>query len=120
ENTSLEVDDGVRDVGFLTLIQAPAGQIRGIIRGTKDAAGGAVTVGFNHLEVIQNFALVPDMVAGGDHMDVQLKQFLGESGRDAETGGRVLPVGDDEVDGLVADSARQPVFDDGASGASED
>src|SRR5580704_1448217 len=74
-----------------------------------------MTVALGHLKVIEDFALVPDVVAGGDHVDVQLEQLLRERGRDAETSRRVLPVGNDQVDGVIADNARQPVLDDSPS-----
>ena len=59
------------------------------------------------------------MIAGRNNVDIQFKEFLGESGRDAEAGGGIFSVGDDEIDELITDDAGQTVFDDGASGASE-
>jgi len=55
------------------------------------------------------------VVTGGDDVDIQLKEFFGQRGSDAETRGRVFPVGNDEIDGLIADNAGQFVLDDGAS-----
>jgi len=51
-----------------------------------------------------------------DDVDIQLEEFFGERGSDSETGGRIFAVGDDEVDGLIADDAGQTVFYDGAAG----
>jgi len=103
----------------VTFIHAPAGHIRGVVCGTQHAALRAVTVAFDHLKVIENFALIPDMVAGGDDIDIQLEQFLGQRWSNSETGGRVLSVGDDEIDGVVANDAGKPIVDDGSSRPSE-
>jgi hypothetical protein len=62
----------------------------------------AGTVALGHLEIIDDFALIPDVVAGGDDVDVEIEQFLSERGCDAEAGGRVLAVGNDEIDGVIA------------------
>ena len=60
------------------------------------------------------------MIAGGDDVNIQFEEFFGERGSDAEAGGGIFAVGDDKIDELIADDAGQTVFDDGASGASED
>ena len=49
----------------------------------------------------------------------ELEQLFCQRRSDAETRSRVLPIGDDEIDGVVADNAGQAVFDDGASGPPE-
>src|ERR1700728_346223 len=120
ENASLKVDDGIRNFRLAALVQAPAGHIRGIVCGAKHAALGAVAVAFGHLKKIDDFALIPDVVAGGDDINIQFEQFFRETGSDAETRRRVFTVGDDKIDGLVADNAGQLVLDDGASGTPED
>ena len=78
-----------------------------------------MAIAIGHLKVIHDLALVPDVIAGGDHIDVQFEKLFGESRRDAEAGGRILSVGNHQVNGLIAHDAGQAVFDNGAAGASE-
>jgi hypothetical protein len=110
EHATLQVDHGVRDLSLLTLIEAPAGHIRGIVGGAQDAARGAMAVAFDHLKVIDDFAsLVPYMITGGDDIDIQFEELFGERGSDSETGSGVLAVGDDQVNELVAHDAGKTV-----------
>ncbi len=55
----------------------------------------AVFVG--NIEIIDDLALVPDVIAGRDYVHSHLEQVLRESRCDAETGSRVLSVGYDEI-----------------------
>ena len=68
------------------------------------------------VKVVDDLAFVPDVIAGGNDIDVEFEQFLGEGGRDAESGGGVFPVRDDQVDVSVANDSGQPVFDNGSAG----
>ena len=45
--------------------------------------------------------LAPDVVAGGEHVHPGVEQLEGDLGRDAGAVGRVLAVGDHEVDGAL-------------------
>jgi hypothetical protein len=53
------------------------------------------------LEEVNNLALVPDVVAGGDDIDAEIEKLLGQRWGDAKTGGRVLAIRDDEVDEVI-------------------
>src|SRR5208282_441741 len=119
KDSALQVDHSIRSFSLLSLVEAPAGHVGWIVGRAQNPACRSVAVAFDHLKVVDDFALVPDVVAGGDDVDIQLKQFFGERRRNAETGGRILAVGNDQVDGLIADNAGQPVFDDGAARTSE-
>jgi predicted sugar kinase len=52
--------------------------------------------------------LAPDVVAGGEHVHPGVEQLEGDLGRDAGAVGRVLAVGDHEVDGALVAKAGQP------------
>src|SRR5258708_1274497 len=104
----------------MTLIHAPAGHVRGIVRGTKHAALRPVPIAFGHLKEVDDLALVPNVIAGGNDVNVQLKQLFSQRGRDAETGSGVLAIRNDKIDGLIADNAGQSVLDDVPSGPPED
>jgi len=78
------------------LIHAPAGHIRGVVCRAKDTARRTVAIALDHLKKIDDLTFVPDVIAGGDDVDIQLEEFFGERGSDSETGGRIFAVGDDE------------------------
>src|SRR5271165_5219819 len=86
EHASLQIYHGVRNLVLVTLIDAPPWHISRIICRTEQSPVRAVAVALDHLKIIQNLALVPDVVAGGNDVDVELKQFLRECRRDAEAG----------------------------------
>ena len=71
-------------------------------------------------DVVERFLLVPDVVARGHHVDAAVEQLVADLARDAEAGGRVLGVGDDEVDRVAVDEGRQPVLDQVAPGPADD
>ena len=54
------------------------------------------------LEAGHHLALVPDVVAGGEHVDPQAEQVVRDLRRQAESASGVLTVGDHEIDGELA------------------
>ena len=82
-------------------IDAVAGQAVLQVGGAQDAAGAVVAVGGAELHVVDQLALVPDVVAGGDDVGAEVEEVFGEWRRDAEAAGGVFAVDDGEVD-LVA------------------
>ena len=59
------------------------------------------------VEQAHGLALVPDVIAAADDIDPGGENFLTDLFRDAEAAGRVLAVGDDEIDAELAAQARQ-------------
>src|ERR1700683_4297081 len=114
------MDHGIGNFALPALIEAPAGHIGGIVGRSQHAARGAVSIAFHHLKIIDDLALVPDVVAGSDYIDIQLEEFFGERGRYAEAGGGVFAVGDDEIDEVIAHDSRQAIFHNDSSGPSKD
>ncbi len=53
-------------------------------------------------DVIERLFLVPDVIAGRHHVHAQVEELVADFARDAEPRGRVLAVGDDEVDLMAA------------------
>src|SRR5262249_26256707 len=92
----------------------------GIVGGSQHTSRWPVAVAFDGLKIVDDFALVPDVIASGDDVNVQLEQFFGEGRCDAESGGRILAVGHDQVDFAFSYDSRQEVFDDRSSRPSED
>ena len=119
EDASLKINHGVGNAILLAFVHAPARKIRSVIRRPQQAAGGAVRIAVGRLKVVDDLALVPDVVAGGDDINAEIEQVFRERTGDTEATGRILPVGDDEINGAVFHQARQAVFDDVASGTSE-
>ena len=60
------------------------------------------------------------MVAAGDDVDAVREQVVGDFGSDAEAGGGIFAVGDDEVDLAVRDEVGQAIADDLAAGRTDD
>ena len=119
EHTSLQVDHSVGNFSFKSLIHARPRHVRRIIRRSQHAPCRSVPVALNHLKVIDDFALIPDVIAGCDHVDVQLEEFFRQRRSNAEASRRIFAVRNDQIDGVIADDSGQPVFDDISSRASE-
>ena len=60
------------------------------------------------------------MIAGGDDIDAKLEEFFRDLRRDAEAAGRVLAVGDRQVDAILFLQLGKPLMNDGATGPGED
>ena len=70
-------------------------------------------------EVIVDFALVPDVIAGGEDVEPVAEQFVGQMRRNAETSGGILGVGNSEVDLLVRHDLAQMLSNDGTARSCE-
>ncbi len=66
---------------------------------------------------VQRLALVPDMVAGGDHVGAGLERGAEDVVGDAEAAGRVLAVDDDEIEPEIRNQPGQLPPRGGAAGA---
>src|SRR5262249_14004603 len=62
----------------------------------------AVGISVGGGEIVHDLAFVPDVIAGGDHFNAKIKQVFGERRRDAESGGCVFAVRNNEVDRMIA------------------
>src|SRR4029077_2725433 len=56
-----------------------------------------------------DLAFVPDVIPGGDDVNVQFEQFFGKRRRNAEASRRVLPIRNNQIDAALAHDLRQPV-----------
>ena len=57
-----------------------------------------MAIGGDRLHVFDDFFLVPDVVAGGEHVGAEVEEFVGGSGGDAEAAGGVFGIDDDQID----------------------
>ena len=71
-------------------------------------------------DVVEDFLLVPDVIAGGHDVDAVPEDGIGNVAGDAEARGRVLDVGDHEVDVALLDERRDGPLRDLASRLAED
>jgi hypothetical protein len=60
------------------------------------------------------------VIAGGHHVHAPVEQLLADFARDAEPGGRVLGVGDHQIDAVVVDDRLQSLPHELAPGAADD
>ena len=70
-------------------------------------------------EVVNDFAFVPDMVAGGEDVNAEIEQIFGQRGGDSKPRGRIFAVGEHQINAMLAHQILQAIADDCASGASE-
>jgi hypothetical protein len=120
EDAALEVHDGVGLAGGeLALVDAEAGGADGVVGGTEDAAAADVGVGGDG-HVLEDLALVPDVVASGDDVSAEVEELFGDGGGDAEAACGVFSVDDEEVDGVGFDDVREVFADDVATGGAKD
>src|SRR5262249_38210408 len=71
-------------------------------------------------QVRVDLALAVGVVAEGDRVHAGSEQALGDAAGDADAVGRVLTVGDDEVEAELLAQPGQPLLDDAPSGRRED
>ena len=119
EYAALKVHDGVLLAGGkLALVDAEAGSSGGVVGGAQDAAAAVVGVGGDG-HVLEDLALVPDVVAGGDDMGSHVEDLFGEGRGDAEAACGVFAVDDEEVDGVGFDDVGKVLAYDVAAGGAE-
>ena len=106
-------------VAELAFVDAEAGCAVGIVGGTDDAAAADVGVGGDG-HVLEDFFLVPDVVAGGDDVGAEVEELFGKGGGDAEAAGGVFAVDDEEIDGVGFEDVGEMLADDVAAGRAED
>src|SRR5208337_2321516 len=59
------------------------------------------------VEVVGEFALVPDMISGGEHVDAEIEKLLGDLRGEAEATGGILSVGNAEIDAVLPEQRRK-------------
>lgn len=120
EDAALEVQHGVLlTVGKFTLVHAEAGGADRIVGRAKDATAAEVRVGRDG-HVLEDLALVPDVVAGRDDVGAHVEDLFGDGRGDAKASGSVLAVDDEEVDGVCLKDVRKVLVYDMAAGGAED
>ena len=121
ENAALELDHRVGNAALRgSLIDAPAGNAGLEIGGTQDSPPALVALGGRGVHRVDQLALVPDVIAGGQHVRAQVEKLLGQRRRNAEAAGGVFGVDDDEFDVVRFTEMADVLAHDAASRAAED
>src|SRR5450432_621044 len=121
EDAALQIDHGIGlALACLAFIPADAGYAFRIICGTQHPSNAAGGVGVGRLEILHNLALVPDVIAGGEHVAAEVKKLVGDLGSEPEAARGVFRVGDNKVNLVSFHYVREMVMDDFAPGTTED
>src|SRR5579885_1242390 len=91
---------------------------RRIIRRTQHAAGGAAVL-HSRIEIVVDLLLVPNMIAGGEHVGAQFEKFLADRRGDAKAPGRIFDVDNQELDAVGLDKMMKMLAHDLAPRAAE-
>src|SRR4029077_20940190 len=116
----LQVDHGItlalRSGAF---IDPNTGDAFGIVGRTQDLPRPSARITIGGVEVIHNLALVPDMVASGEHVAAQVKEFVSDRRCDTEAAGSMFCVGDYQIDFVRLHHVGDMIANDLASCAAE-
>jgi hypothetical protein len=120
EDAALQIDHGVTlAIAERTFIETEAGRAGSVVGGAQDAAATRVRVrGDGH--VFKDLALVPDVVACGDHVGAEIEELFRNRGGDAKAAGGVLSVDDQEIDIVGFEDVGKVFADDMAAGGAKD
>jgi len=77
-------------------------------------------IAVRHLEVINDLALIPDVVSRGENVNSQVEKVFCQRTGNAKACRRVLAISDDQVDGLIFHDGREFLLHDVAARPSED
>ena len=121
EDAPLQVDHRVLHSALRgSLIDAITGKAELQIRRTQHAPGALMALGGHGFQIVGQLALIPHMVAGGQHVRAQVEDLLGDLRRHAKAAGGVLGIDDDQIDGVRLAHMADMLTDDPASRAAED
>src|SRR5690348_7301159 len=112
EYAPLQVDNSVGHVVLASFVNSVPWQAGRIVCRPQQPACRTVRVAICRREVINDFALVPDVIAGGHHINSELEKIFGQRWSDAEARGGVFAVRQHEVNAVFTDQALQPFADD--------
>src|SRR5882672_7000645 len=73
EHASLEINDGVASAVFLAFVHSPAREACRKICRTQQPLSRTVRVTLSHLEVFDDFALVPDVIPGRHDVNAEIE-----------------------------------------------
>ena len=112
EDTALQIDDCIMEIAFNALVPTPTRKFCRVVGRPQQSPCRTVRVAIRHLEVIDDLALVPNVIAGSEHVDAEVEEFFGDLTGDAEAGRGVLSVGDDQINRMSSNQRSQFFLND--------
>src|SRR5208282_3377880 len=107
EDAALQIDDRIGDAGAGgPFVHSYAWCTSRIVGRAQYAARRTVRLIDGAVEVVGEFALVPDMISGGEHVDAEIEKLLGDLRGEAEATGGILSVGNAEIDAVLPEQRR--------------
>src|SRR5258706_890846 len=121
EHAPLQVDHGVAlSQGRCAFINAHAGNAFSIVGRPQNFAGAPARVAIGGVEVVHDLALVPYVIAGGQHVATKIEDFVGDGRRQPETACGIFHVGDHQINLVGLHHMGEMVTYDLAPRAAED
>ena len=71
------------------------------------------------LKVFDELALIPDVIAGGDDVYVEFEEFVDDLRSDAESGGGVFAIDDEQIGPFSGDQVFKAFFNNSAAGTAK-
>ena len=102
------------------LVEPHARDPLGKIRGTQNATHAAAGIAVARIEIVDDLALVPDVIAGGKHLAAQVEELVGDGRGQAEAASGVFGVGDHQVNAVRLHQVTEMIVDDLAPRAAKD
>jgi hypothetical protein len=91
-----------------------------VVSRAQQTPRAAVAIRWNRLHILNDFALIPDMIAGGKHVGALVEKFVGNAWSYAEAAGGIFGVDHDQVDPPVLDQGFEVFVNDTPSGLAKD
>ena len=121
EDAALQLDHRVLHAACRhAFVNAPAGNARLQIGWPQHAAPALVAPGGRSVHIVDQLALVPDVVAGGQNIRAQIEEVLGKLRRQAKAAGGVFGIDDGELDVVRRAQMADVLAHDPAPRAAED
>src|SRR5215469_6806096 len=118
EYTALEIDDSVTLAGFsCAFIGADSGNALSVVGWTKHAARAGISVG--RVKVIHDLPLVPDVIAGSEHVATQVQEFFSNRSCETKAACSIFGISNHQIDLVRGYKVRKVVVDYLASSAAE-
>src|SRR6185437_5242366 len=120
KDATLQIDDGKLLSGAGgALIPANPRNAFCVVRRPQHSSRTSGWIAVHRVEVLYDLSLVPNMIAGGQHLASQVEELIGDRRCKAETSGGILRIGDDQIDLMAFHHVLQVVAHNPASCAAE-
>src|SRR6266849_2927653 len=120
EDASLQIDHGIAlSLGSCAFVNTHARNALRVIGRAQDLARVYPRIVIGGVEVIHDFTFVPDVVAGGQYVATQVKDFVGDRGSQPEAASGIFRVGNHQINFVGLHNVGKMVADNLAPGTTE-